>query len=122
MQTATSTKLSLRLPIEQLVPICEQARENGSTLFTFVAQKIGSKLNLNGMSFDMPCSCQHLRLTLKLSIKDAVKLHNEARQKQLSAADWIVRLLAQNIPASPSRDLTPIRNSQKPPEQARTLE
>jgi hypothetical protein len=102
MQNATVTRLSVRVPIEQLIPVAEAARENGSTLFTYVAQKIGSKLNLNGLSFDMPESCDHLRLTLKLSLRDALKLHNEARKKQLSAGDWIADLLAQNTPVSPS--------------------
>jgi hypothetical protein len=111
MQTATITRLSLRLPIEQIIPLSEAARENGSTLFAFVAQKIGAKLNLCGMSFDMPSSCQHVRLTLKLSVRDAVKLHNAARQKQLSAGDWMAYLLQQNAPAvSPSRDLSPINS------------
>jgi hypothetical protein len=57
--------------IEQMVPICERAQENGSTLFSYVAQKIESRLTLNGMDFDMPPSCQHLRVTLKLPLKNA---------------------------------------------------
>jgi hypothetical protein len=111
MQTATTTTLSLRLPIEALVPICERAHEDGSTLFTFAAQKIGAKVNLNGMSFDMPSSCKHLRLTLKLPVHDALKLHKAARKENLDAADWIVHLLQQNTPVSSGRDLSPIGNS-----------
>jgi hypothetical protein len=44
MQNATHTKLSLRLPIAQMVPICERAQENDSGLFAYVAGRIGKKL------------------------------------------------------------------------------
>jgi hypothetical protein len=108
MQDASSTRLSVRVPIEQLIPVAEQARENGFTLFTFVAQKIGAKLNLNGMSFDMPESCEHMRVTLKLPIKDALSLHSVARKAELSAANWVVRLVQENTPPRVERDLNPI--------------
>ena len=49
-----------------MVNICERAQENGSTLFSYVAQKIESRLTLNGINFDIPESCEHLRVTRKL--------------------------------------------------------
>jgi hypothetical protein len=89
MQTATQTRLSLRLPIDHLAPICTQAQQNGSALFSYVATRIESRhLTLNAMSFDLPSSCKHLRLTLTLPIRNALKLHKAARAAQLSVADW----------------------------------
>jgi hypothetical protein len=110
MQNASSTRLSLRLPIEQMVPICERAQQDGSNLFTYVAQKIGSRLTLNGMDFDMPPSCEHLRVTLKLPLKDALRLHNAARAQRLSAGDWITELLQSDTPAA-SKDREPLQGS-----------
>jgi hypothetical protein len=85
MQTATQTRLSLRLPIGQLAPICERAQLSSQALFSYVATRIESRVTLNGMDFDMPPSCEHLRVTLKLPLKDALRLHNVARAQRLSA-------------------------------------
>jgi hypothetical protein len=114
MQNASSTRRSLRLPIEQMVPICERAQENGSTLFSYVAQRIESRLTLNGMNFNMPESCEHLRVTLTLPLDDAIKLRREAQAKRLSAADWIAQFYSlarvffrpENLLGAPSREPT----------------
>jgi hypothetical protein len=54
MQNASTTKLSLRLPIERMVDSGERGRENNLSLFSYVAQRIGTRLTLNGMDFDPP--------------------------------------------------------------------
>jgi hypothetical protein len=106
MQAASHTKLSLRLPITQVAPICEAAQQNGGTLFSHIAQKIESRhLILNGLDLELPPSCKHLRLTLKLPLKDALRLHRQAQAAQLSATDWITALLAQGpVNGLPNRE------------------
>jgi hypothetical protein len=96
MQSATTTKLSLRLPIDEVAPICERAQLSNRALFSYVAGTIESRhLSLNAMSFDLPLSCKHLRLTLTLPIRDALRLHRQAQAARLSSAEWITALLAQ---------------------------
>ena len=67
--------------------ICQQAQENGFSLFTYISTRIEKKLTLNGMDLNLPESCKHLRLTLKLPLADALRIHNVARAKRLSASD-----------------------------------
>ena len=109
MQNATHTRLALRLPIQDYVTISQRAQSNGSDLFGYVAAQIGQKLTLTGMSFDLPDSCQHLRLTLAMPVGDAVKLHNLARSKDQSTTDWITALIAQG-PLNVFPDREPLSN------------
>jgi hypothetical protein len=74
---------------------------------------MGTRPNLNGMNLDMPESCEHLRITLKLPLKEALKLHREAQAKRLSAGDWIAELLQINVLPAREPVIVPGAGSQR---------
>jgi hypothetical protein len=115
MQNATSTRLSLRLPIEDFAQISARALGNESDLLSHVAARIGQKLVLTGLCFELPPSYKHLRLTLTLPVAEALKLHQLARSKDQSATDWITALLNEGpLKVLPSREPLSSKKAQSP--------
>src|SRR5260370_13882500 len=117
LNDASSTKLVLRMPLEQIAPIYETANQNNLTLFAHLAGVIGTRLNLSAMSIDLSPSCQYLRLSLTMSVSEAMKLQAAAQAKRVSAGDWLAHLLAQNTPVAPPKDLSPIGAKSKAQQQ-----
>jgi hypothetical protein len=107
---ASSTKLSLHVPLEEAVPIAEAANQNGSTLFGFITAQISRELILCAMSIDLSPSARDLRLTLKLPVSEAVKLYDACRQEQLAPSDWIAHLVQ-----APKGSIYPQREGQDTP-------
>jgi hypothetical protein len=98
---ASSTKLSLRLPIQEVLPMQEKADRNGSSLFGHLASLISRDLALKSMSLDLSKSNQYLRLTFVMTPAEAVKMHEAAHRQNLETGNWVANLLAQTSPGDP---------------------